>query len=245
MVLRFLATAFLCIGLVAVSGVAADQPTKVLPLPGSIVTDKDRGEVILSAKVQFPEGKPCINEYGERVQAFVGCAKAAGGDAKMGGFFVFLVDVPTEEVSAGLTQLGCKSKVNYSIAEGKARSGLKPTTKTEDFLQGDPVALSVFWQKDDGTWTEKPYQDFVTERVMVEGKPVEKPWTPHFVFHNSGSIHKSGTGCIACPCDCAGGIIADNRNPIYDPKPLVKFDMSKAPKAGTQVYIRLRPTISR
>jgi hypothetical protein len=40
-------------------------------------------------------------------------------------------------------------------------------------------------------------------------------------------------------------LIADNRNPIYNPKPLVKFDTSKAPPAGTQVYIRLRPTIAK
>jgi len=79
---------------------------------------------------------------------------------------------------------------------------------------------------------------------MVEGKAVEKPWTPSFVFHGSGAIHKSGTGCIACPCDCAGGIIADNRYPLYDPKPTVKFDLSKAPRESTPVYVRLRPVCS-
>jgi hypothetical protein len=122
---------------------------------------------------------------------------------------------------------------------GHRLSGLKPTTRFEDYLQGDPVVLSVFW-KDGDKWIERPYQDFVVERVIVDGKPVEKPWTPSFVFHGSGVIHKSGTGCIACPCDCAGGIIADNRNPLYEPKPLVKFDMSKAPKPGTPVYVRIR-----
>jgi len=79
----------------------------------------------------------------------------------------------------------------------------------------------------------------------VGDKEIEKPWTPHFVFHGSGAIHKSGTGCIACPCDCPGGIIADNRYPVYDPKPKVRFDMSKAPPAGTQVYVRIRPIASR
>ena len=47
------------------------------------------------------------------------------------------------------------------------------------------------------------------------------------------------------PCDCPGGIIADNRFPIYDPKPTVRFDMSKAPPPGTQVYVRIRPIASR
>ena len=95
-----------------------DAPADKLPSPGSVVVDEAKQEVILSAKVQFPEGKPCINEFGQRIQAFA--------------------------------------------------------------------------------------------------------------------------GCIACPCDCPGGIIADNRFPIYDPKPTVRFDMSKAPAPGTQVYVRIR-----
>ncbi len=211
-----------------------------LPEPGTVVIDHLRGEVILSAKVQFPEDKPCINEYGQRVQAFVGCATAAGGDARMAGYFVFLVDVDTETVFEGLMKLGCRPRVHYSIQEGRKRSGLTADTRPEDYLQGDPVVLSVFWQDEEGSWIERAYQYFVTEAVMVDGQKVEKPWTPHFVFHGSGAIHAAGTGCIACPCDCPGGIIADNRYPIYDPKPLVRFDMSKAPPVGTQVYVRIR-----
>lgn len=223
---------------------AKTQPAKDLPVPGTVVVDESGREVILSAKVQFPEGKPCINEYGERVQAFAGCATAAGGDAKMAAYFVFLVDVETEKVSEGLKKLGCQPKVHYSIQEGRKRSGLTADTKPEDYLQGDPVVLSVFWKEANGDWVEKPYQDFVTEMVRVGDRDVVKPWTPHFVFHDSGSIHSSGTGCIACPCDCPGGIIADNRFPIYDPKPLVRFDMMQAPDPGTQVYIRIRPIAS-
>ena len=125
---------------------ANDPPAKKLPKPGSVVMDGDRREVILSAKVQFPEGKPCINEFGERVQAFAGCSTAAGGDAKMAAYFVFLVDVDTEQVSEALLKLGCRPKVHYSIQEGRKRSGLKAETKPEDYLQGDPVVLSVFWK---------------------------------------------------------------------------------------------------
>lgn len=220
-----------------------ESPPRV-PGPGTVLVDEQRGEVVLSAVVQHPEGKPCIDDFGQRVQAFAGCAKAAGGDAKMAGYFVFLVDVPTEQVHQALLDLGAKPRVHYSMEEGKHRSGLKPATRMDDFLQGDPVSLSVFWKEGD-RWVEKPYQDFATERVMVDGQAVEKPWTPHFVFHGSGVLHSSGTGCIACPCCCAGGIIADNRNPLYDPKPIVRFDMKLAPKPGTQVYVRLRPTVSR
>lgn len=224
---------------------ADDAPADDLPKPGSVVVDTTKGEVVLSAKVQFPEDKPCINEFGQRVQAFAGCATAAGGDAKMAGYFVFLVDVDTETVFDGLVKLGCRPRVHYTIQDGRQRSGLKPDTKLDDYLQGDPVVLSVFWKTDGGKWVEKAYQDFATELVQVGNRRVEKPWTPHFVFHGSGAIHKSGTGCIACPCDCPGGIIADNRFPVYDPKPTVRFDMAKAPPPGTHVYVRIRPISSR
>lgn len=234
---------FMVLG-VFLSPLQADDQAERLPKPGSVVVDKVRGEVILSAMVQHPKGKPCIDDWGQRVQAFVGCSKAAGSDAKMASYFVFLVDVPTEEVFKALLQLGARPRVHYSIQESKKRMGLRPDTKAADFLQGDPVNLSIFWQSN-GRWVEKPYQDFAMERVLVEGQPIEKPWTPHFVFHGSGALHASGTGCIACPCCCAGGIIGDNRNPLYEPKPIVKFDMSKAPPVGTQVYVRIRPIISR
>lgn len=222
----------------ASSSAAADS--RELPAAGTVVVDKTKKEVILSAKVQFPEGKPCINEYGERIQAFAGCATAAGGEAKMAGYFVFLVDVETEAVFKGLMDLGCRPKVHYSIQEGRKRSGLNEDTKPENYLQGDPVVLSVFWKSEAGTWVERPYEYFVSEVTKAGTKEIVKPWTPHFVFHGSGAIHSSGTGCIACPCDCPGGIIADNRFPIYDPKPRVRFDMSKAPPIGTQVYVRIR-----
>ncbi len=230
--------------LISFSGVSQTESERKLPVPGTVIVDNEKQEVILSAKVQFPEGKPCIEEFGQRIQAFAGCATAAGGDAKMAGYFVFLVDVSTETVHEALVQLGCRSKVNYSIHEGHKRGGLRPETTADDYLQGDPVVLSVFWKGEDGKWVERAYQDFVTEQTTVGEATIEKPWTPSFVFHGSGAIHKSGTGCIACPCDCPGGIIADNRFPIYDPKPTVRFNMSKAPSVGTQVYVRIRAIAS-
>src|SRR3954462_9468070 len=68
-----------------------------LPKPGSLTVNRGRGEVIIHATVQHPAGKPCIGEWGQRIQAFVGCSKAAGGDATMAGYFVFLADVPTDD----------------------------------------------------------------------------------------------------------------------------------------------------
>ncbi len=239
----------LVVGILTLESAAGqDQPDAAkparLPQPGTVLIDSQRGEVVLHATVQHPTGKPCIDDWGQRVQAFAGCRKAAGGDAKMAGYFVFLVDVETEAVYDALIALGAKTRVSYDMQVGRRHSGLKPETKPEDYLQGDPVVISVFWQEGD-RWVERPYQDFVTEQIQVDGTSVEKPWTPSFVFHGSGAIHKSGTGCIACPCDCAGGIIADNRYPLYDPKPVVRFDLSKAPAPGTEVYVRIRPVCTR
>lgn len=222
----------------------ADKPFSRLPQPGTMIVNPDRGELILSAAVQHPKGKPCIDDWGQRVQAFVGCSKATGGEAKMASYFVFLVDVPAEDVYKGLVDLGARTRVSYSMQEGHKRSGLTAKTRPTDYLQGDPVVLSVFWKEGD-RWVERAYQDFVRERVVVDGQPVDKPWTPSFVFHGSGVLYKAGTGCIACPCDCAGGLIADNRFPLYDPKPLVRFDWTRAPRVGTQVYVRIRPVCSR
>src|SRR5947209_7677870 len=121
-----------------------------LPRPGSVAVNKDRAEVILHATVQHPRDKPCIGEWGQRIQAFVGCSKAAGADATMAGYFVFLVDVPTEDVYDALVRLGAKTRVHYSMQAGRKRSGLKPETRPEDYLQGDPVLLSFFWKGEDG-----------------------------------------------------------------------------------------------
>ncbi|MDQ7780179.1 MAG: YdjY domain-containing protein [Planctomycetota bacterium] len=233
-----------CLLLIACRSTENPAAAPPLPGPGQAIADLVKGEVIVHATVQHPEGKPCIDDWGQRPQAFAGCKYGAGGNAKYADFFVFLADVSVEQVHDSLLKLGAKPKVHYTIEEAKKRSGLKVGTKPEDYLQGDPVVISVFWQ-DGSTWKELPYEEFVEEKVLVEGGEVVKPWTPHFVFHGSGAIHSSGTGCLACPCDCPGGIIADNRYPVYDPKPILRFDWTKAPPVGTQVYVRMRPICSR
>src|SRR5262249_5343348 len=91
------------------------KKTDRLPQPGTVLVDEARAEILFCATVQHPKGKPCIDDWGERIQAFVGCSRAAGGDAKMAGYFVFLVDVPTEEVYDGLVKLGAKTRVHYSM----------------------------------------------------------------------------------------------------------------------------------
>ncbi|MBX6313986.1 MAG: hypothetical protein IRY99_13875 [Isosphaeraceae bacterium] len=211
---------------------AAMRPDE-LPRGDEVKVDTERGEVRFAAKVQHPRGKPCIDTFGQRIQAFVGCAKAGGRRTEFADHFVFLAPADTEAVYRGLTALGLNTKVHYSRAEGRQRAG-------KDFLQGDPVALFIAWQEG-GRWVERRYEDLVQEKIRVGDQEIVRPWRPHFVFHGSGVIHQEGTGCIACPCDCPGGIIADNRLPIYEPKPTVKFDWTKAPPEGTTVIVRIRP----
>jgi hypothetical protein len=218
--------------LVALSCFAAESPARTLPADGEVRVDADRGEVVFSAVVQHPKDKPCIDGWGERIQAFVGSARAEGRPTLFGDFFVFLTQADVDDVYDGLTRLGARPRVHYSREEGKKLEG-------REYLDGDPVLISVSW-KDGDKWVERSYDDFVQEKAAHDGEDKVKPWTPHWVFHGSGAIHKAGTGCIACPCDCPGGIIADNRNPIYSPKPTVRFDWAKAPAAGTKVYVRIR-----
>lgn len=241
--MRHLVLVFL---LIAASGCSSTDrhSSSRLPEPGQILIDREAGEIVVPGIVQHPDGEPCIDDWGQRVQAFAGCRRAAGGQAKFADYFVFLCDVSTEDVHEGLLALGAKPRVHYSTPEGQKRTGLSKSTTMADFLQGDPVQLSVFWMED-GRRVERPYQDFAQEKVLVEGGEVIKPWTPHFTFHGSGAIHGSGTGCIACPCDCAGGIIADNRYPVFNPRPIVRFDWDKAPAVGTPVYVRIRPSLTR
>lgn len=198
-----------------------------------VLVDTKRGEVAFTAEVRHPKGKPCIDAWGQRVQAFVGTAVAGGKPAEFADHFVFLAEVDVNDIYKGLVELGLQTEKHVSRAEGRRVAG-------RDFLKGDPVAVFITWKEGD-RWVEKPYEAFVREKVTVGGKEVIKPWTPHWVFHGSGVLHNERTGCIACPCDCPGGIIADNRNPIFEPKPTVFFDLAEAPPKGSKVIVRIRP----
>ncbi|MCK6480947.1 MAG: YdjY domain-containing protein [Planctomycetes bacterium] len=238
------AAAALAAAALAASCASPGAPSGALPPADRISVDAAAGEVVVPAVVQHPEGKPCIDDWGQRVQAFAGCRLAAGGEAKFRDWFVFLSPFSTEEVHDALLSVGAAPRVHITMADGKKLPGLVPETKPEHYLQGDSVVISILWEEG-GARRELPYEDFAQEKILVDGAEVVKPWTPHFVFHGSGAIHASATGCIACPCDCAGGIIADNRYPIYNPKPVVRFDWTKAPPVGTPVWIRLRATATR
>lgn len=81
----------------------------------------------------------------------------------------------------------------------------------------------------------------ISGQDIHKAKEIIRPWTPHWVFHGSGVLHNERTGRIACPCNCPGGILADNRQPVFEPKPTVFFDLSKAPPKNSKVIVKIRP----
>src|SRR6185312_16923733 len=99
--------------LLAATANAGDPP---LPKPGAVHIDAEKCEAILSAEIQIPEGKECIDRYGERIQAFAGTARANGGTAKMHEYFVFLVD-------AGRGRSPCHDEARMQAADSLQHRG--------------------------------------------------------------------------------------------------------------------------
>ena len=60
-----------------------------VPRGDEVKVDTTRGEIRFAAQVQHPKGKPCIDDFGQRIQAFVGSAKAGGGPSQFVDYFVF------------------------------------------------------------------------------------------------------------------------------------------------------------
>lgn len=210
-----------------------------------LTVDEARSEVLLPAVLCHPRGTPGVDDWGGRSQAFLGCARAFGRTADFVDWFVFKVDAATEEVQEALVRLGARGRVRYSYRECDEHGGFDRTTRPEDYLQGDSMLVTIRW-RENGEWRERAYEDFFAEQVRTpDGSTVVKPWTPHFVFHGSGAEHGARAGCLACPADCAGGLIANNEMPVYTSFPILRFDWSKAPPVGTPLEVRLRPAVTR
>ena len=224
-----LALALLFVGPTQLIG--GDIPTDPAQVD-AVIVDTKSGAMAFPARVQETAGKPCVDAWGQRFQAFIGASKADGEATEFASYFVFLTDQDINDVYRGLAELGLESDKNLSRAQGKAEAG-------KVSLAGDPVAIDLSWKEGDKI-VVRPYESFVKEKVMVDGREVVRPWTPKWAFHGSGVIHKEHTGCVACPCDCPGGLIADVRNPVYEPKPTVFFDTKLAPPAGTKVVVKIR-----
>lgn len=209
-----------------------------LPGPRSApVVDHARQEVRLSGVVQKTDA-PRMSDFGSHFSALLGCK---GG--KVDEYFVFLVDAWTPEVYKGLLELGARPRATFGSGGTVQHAGQALNLVDQGYMQGDPLLIYIEWDTPKGTM-RRAYEDFFIEKIVVDGKEVEKPWTPHFILHGSGILNDTRTGCIACTHDCPGGIVANNQFPLNKPIPVLKANWDLLPKPGTRVTVVLRPVPS-
>jgi hypothetical protein len=133
-------TAILILGLLTAFQESGSPPVAAdTGMIHGVLVDTKRGEVAFTAEVRHPKGKPCIDAWGQRVQAFVGTAVAGGKPTEFADHFVFLAQVDVNDIYKGLVELGLQTEKHVSRAEGRRVAG-------RDFLKEDPVAVFIAWR---------------------------------------------------------------------------------------------------
>lgn len=199
-----------------------------------MIVDHKAKELRISATVTKDCSKPGVCDFGRRFQAFFGMK---GG--KMEKYFVFTTDVSRGEINKSLLDLGITSRNQISMEEVEARRGLSRNTKKEDYLQGDPIIVTVRFKRN-GKTVEVAMEDLIDERINVDGHDVFKPYTPHFIYHGTGEAILFPSGCIVCPSDCNGGIITDNSIPLKHTENYYRVNWDKMPPVGSEVEMVLK-----
>ena len=199
-----------------------------------MVVDQDNKELRISATVTKDASKPAVIDWGRRFQAFFG---AKGG--KMEPYFVFTTEVSRAEINKALQGLGVTSRRQIPMNEVEKRTGLKPTTTKADYLDGDPIIVTVRFEKD-GKIVEAALEDLIEEKIMVDGAEVIKPYTPHFIYHGTAEAINFPSGCIVCPSDCNGGIITDNVLPLKTTVNYYKVNWDRMPAVGAKAEVVLK-----
>lgn len=199
-----------------------------------MIVDLDARELRISATVTKDVSKPSVADWGRRFQAFFGMW---GG--KMEGYFVFTTGVSRTDIDRAIREIGIRSRRQIPMDEVARRRGLKPTTTRADYLDGDPIICTIRFIKA-GHIMEGALEDFIMERIEVEGHDVIKPYTPHFVYHGTGEAIHFPSGCIVCPSDCNGGIITDNVLPLKTTVNYYKVDWQHMPPVGSKVEVALK-----
>jgi hypothetical protein len=229
------------VGLSTIVGTKAFAATEKSPniniLKGGkdvMVVDHDNRELRISATVTKDASKPSVIDWGRRFQAFFG---TKGG--KMEPYFVFTTEVSRADVNKALQGLGVTSRRQIPMEEVEKRTGLKPTTTKADYLYGDPIIVTVRFEKD-GKIVEAALEDLIEEKIMVDGAEVIKPYTPHFIYHGTAEAINFPSGCIVCPSDCNGGIITDNVLPLKTTMNYYKVNWNRMPAVGSKVEIVLK-----
>ena len=229
------------LGLTAVSGTeafAAMQKDKNVTIvkgkKDRMIIDKLNRELRISADVTKNAAMPAVADWGRRFQAWFG---SYGG--KMVDYFVFTTDVSRTEIDKAIQALGVKSRRQIPMDKVKDHTGLKATTKPEDYLDGDPIIVTIRFIKGKDV-VEAAIEDFIQEKITVDGAEVIKPYTPHWVYHGTGEAINFPSGCIVCPSDCNGGIITDNVLPLKTTVNYYKVDWGKMPPVGAKVEVVLK-----
>ncbi|MBU1193351.1 MAG: hypothetical protein KKE62_17930 [Proteobacteria bacterium] len=199
-----------------------------------MIVDKTAREIRISSTVTKDVSKPSIADWGRRFQAFFG---AKGG--KMEAFFVFTTEVSRLDIDKAIRELGIQTRKQIPMSEVEQRRGLKATTTIDDYLDGDPVICMIRFEKN-GQIVEAALEDFIMEKIMVDGAEVIKPYTPHFIYHGTGEAINFPSGCIVCPSDCNGGIITDNVMPLKTTVNYYKINWDRMPEVGARAEVVLK-----
>ncbi len=229
------------VGLSCIAGTqafaAAEQSSKTKIVKGAsdrMIVDNELRELRISATVTKDASQPSVADWGRRFQAFFG---AKGG--KMEPYFVFTTDVSRVDIDKAIRELGIRSRRQIPMNEVAQRTGLKATTVREDYLDGDPMICTIRFQEGKEI-VEAAIEDFIDEKIMVEGKEVFKPYTPHFIYHGTAEAINFPSGCILCPSDCNGGIITDNVLPLKTTVNYYKVNWNRMPAVGSKVEVVLK-----
>lgn len=216
---------------------AVEQQKNALIVTGGddrMIVDQDNKELRISATVTKNGTAPSVLDWGRRFQGFFG---VKGG--KMESYFVFTTEVDRRDIDASLQKIGLTSRRQIPMSEVKQRTGLKATTTRDDYLDGDPVICTIRFVKD-GKIVEAAIEDFIEEKIEVQGKDVIKPYTPHFVYHGTAEVINFPSGCILCPSDCNGGIITDNVLPLKTTVNYYRVNWDRMPEVGSKVEVVFR-----
>jgi len=202
-----------------------------------LVIDHAKQEVRASAVVQKTDA-PRMNDFGSAVPALMGSRGGRFDDA-----FVFLLDAWIPDIYAALLELGARPRATFGTGGPLNHAGGSLERIEQGYMNGDPVQTYIEWDTPAGK-RRRAYEDFFIEKIVMYGKEVLKPWTPHFVLHGSGVLNDARTGCLMCTHDCPGGLIANNALPLKTPIPTLKANWDLLPPPGTRVTVVLRPVPS-
>lgn len=199
-----------------------------------MIVDEVNREVRISCDVTKDASKPAVVDWGRRFQAWFG---SYGG--KMEGWFVFTTRIGRNLIDKAVQKIGLQSRRQIPMEEVAKHTGLRPETQVSDYLDGDPVIVTVRFEKE-GKVVEGALEDFIEEKIIVEGKEVIKPYTPHWVYHGTGEAIQFASGCIVCPSDCNGGIITDNTLPLKTTVNYYRVNWDRMPPVGSRAEIALK-----